>query len=99
MCSTPGLQWVGGGIHTIKFSIFENRTSVGYFCYPFLLDRKVREGTTFCDLRHRPDRPVLLRFRQSKVCSEVKNRLLLHLAANSAALDQANNGSIGFVGE
>ena len=22
MCSTPGLQWVGGGIHTIKFSIF-----------------------------------------------------------------------------
>ena len=51
-----------------------------------------------CDLRHRPDRPVLLRFRQSEACSEVNKRLLLHLAANSAALDQANNGSIDFVG-
>ena len=60
--------------------------------------RKVGYGTTFCDLRRGPHRPVLLRFRQSKACSEVKKRLLLHLAANSAALDQANNGSIGFVG-
>ena len=32
-----------------------------------------------------------------KVCSEVEQRFLLYLAANSSALDQAN-GSIGFVG-
>ena len=32
-----------------------------------------------------------------KACSEVEERLLLYLAANSAALDQAN-GSIGVVG-
>ena len=32
-----------------------------------------------------------------KTCSEVEERLLLHLVANSAALDQAN-GPIGFVG-
>ena len=42
--------------------------------------------------------PVLLRFRQSRACSEVKKRLLLHFAANSAIFAQANNGSIGFVG-
>ena len=59
---------------------------------------KFRYGTTFCDLRHRSNRPVLLRFRQSEACAEVKKRLLLHLAVNSAAPDQANNESIGFVG-
>ena len=32
-----------------------------------------------------------------KACSEVEERLWLYLAANSAALDQAN-GSIGFIG-
>ena len=32
-----------------------------------------------------------------KVCSEVEQRFLLYLAANSSALDQAS-GSIGFVG-
>ena len=47
-----------------------------------------------CDLRYRPERLILLRFRQSKACSEVRKRLLLHLAANPAALDQANNGSL-----
>ena len=31
------------------------------------------------------------------LCSEVEQRFLLYLAANSSALDQAN-GSIGFVG-
>ena len=36
-------------------------------------------------------------FGDGKACSEVEERLLLYLAANSAALDQAN-GSIGVVG-
>ena len=39
----------------------------------------------------------LLGLGNGKVCSEVEQRFLLYLAANSSALDQAN-GSIGFVG-
>ena len=39
----------------------------------------------------------LLGLGDGKACSEVEERLLLYLAANSAALDQAN-GSIGVVG-